>query len=383
MPAREIFDIGGHVLLLGAFVVIGGVYLAGIYGRFEGWWSWSPVVWLHYMTSPAVLGGTLAFLFGIFAVLLRGRLKRLWDWVHAALSTSSGGRKRGPDGEAETFRAEDAASATGANRQDPASKRTAQDGGASGVVARATYPWLTGIVGIAAVTLVAIVTLVVFFPEILGRVRIDTRLRALKRVSRPPASRSFQVTAQASDTRTTGDLITYWIRFDPEGYDSAAQARVTSREAGPVRSAGDQFIRTIARPLARVIFCYSIEYRIRDTEMQHKAAKVTQDWSRVFEGDDIRLGMAVWQSYELMRDLEEDLGDHKSDCAEALSRPTVRIFPPLGCDRKTQECREREAAEFDKKVNATLGLVDALRDGERATERLRDLVRSAPQSADP
>ncbi len=60
--------------------------------------------------------------------------------------------------------------------------------------------------------------------------------------------------------------------------------------------------------------------------MQHKAAKVTQDWSWVLEGDDIRLGMAVWQSYELMRDLEEDLGDHKSDCAEALSRPTVRIF---------------------------------------------------------
>ncbi len=92
------------------------------------------------------------------------------DWVHAALSTSSGGRKRGPDGEAETFRAEDAASETGANRQDPASKRTAQDGGESGVVARATYRWLTGIVGIEAVKLIAIVTLVVFFAEILGRV---------------------------------------------------------------------------------------------------------------------------------------------------------------------------------------------------------------------
>ena len=156
--------------------------------------------------------------------------------------------------------------------------------GGAGGEAKGPYPWLTSIVGIAAVTLVAVVTLVIFFPEILMRVE-SIKVAGVEARFAQAASRSITVGSQVYDNEYAKEMLPRWAGYDGLVTRTLAptQLLVSNRwgasatdrqDTNDIRRHADDFLRKIAQPIAKAIRCYAGDYDVREAGVQHRTARV-------------------------------------------------------------------------------------------------------------
>ena len=304
----------GYLLALCLFVGVASVLVHGLHGRYNGHLESWTVRALYFATVPQLLGVALGFAGGAAAFWLRKRLRRFGSDLAAVFKRD---RHAGP--------------APGDSRKQPGGHA---NGGTNGGP-KEPYPWLTGIVGIAAVTLVAIVTLVVFFPELLMRVE-SIKVAGVEARFATAANQSVRIAVQAGiEAQSTNDVLNKWAAFDRSNTIGPAQGLVNERwsprqqgerdAAEEIWTSGDHFFEGIAKPLATLIRCYSREFEIRDTEAQHRAVKIANEWGRVFvTGNDQRLENAVSETYALMVRLDKDIESSGIRCDELKSRQWMR-----------------------------------------------------------
>jgi hypothetical protein len=298
-----------NAFLVFVFFGVAIIYALGLYGRFFGGdWSSPFVIALHYMTAPSVLGGLAAFVLGALCMWYRGWLAALVEWLRVNFFE----RPPAPPAGQQPPPAAQPGALAGA-QAGQAAQPTAE-----AQAARQPYPWLTSIVGIAAVTLVAVVTLVIFFPEILGRVE-SIKVAGVEARFATAATRTIQLASQNDETMRTDQAIQSWATL-LEPSIAAAQARVSGQDPNLTGVEGHNFARDFAMPFSRAVSCYARDFRVRDTKLQDDAARAANEWRHALKkkGNDLdpdsRLDKAVRSTRELFQRIQDDLGVRKSAC---------------------------------------------------------------------
>ena len=330
-------DVYGLILVL--FVTVCVVLANGVYGTVHGQWSWSTVILLWYLKLPNVLSSVIGFIIAALAVLNWESLaKDFPDWLHKT--------------------------ALGARRSRGAAHRRTGDRAPTGL--REPYSWLTGIIGIAAVTLLGIVTLVIFFPEVLTRVE-SIKVAGLEARFATTASHNQSIRLASETaidvlpiTSTLGKWKDYGAyakdRYRPaqDLIDARWNAPQTERDrANKIIAVGDNFLDSVAVPLAKVMHCLASEFDVRDTDVQHKTVKVASEWARVFTESGDRLSEAVAKTYELIVFIDRDLASRASTCGGTEKIPWERAWTAIDCENN---CGKN--GSFMAKVN---GIVNSLK----------------------
>jgi hypothetical protein len=261
------FNVLGYAAVLYAFVFISSIFVRGIYSRNTGNISAWSVRALDLILLPNTLGTVVAFALGV--VLYRVR-KKAGTFISDFASFLF--LRRGP--------AATTPSASGSEIT------------ASVAAARDTYPWLTSIVGIAAVSLVAIVTLIIFFPEVLTRVEL-IKVGGVEARFAAAASRSVQTNTASHSSRPELKLsLSQWLLIDstfanliiPVQQAFLQRSKASQEDAARRVQATEwaqKFLNAVAVPIAKVMDCYSTDHSDKEsTDVRNKITEIAHDWAR-------------------------------------------------------------------------------------------------------
>lgn len=330
----------GYTLAFVLVLSVGTVYVLGVIGDWTGDWSSPFVQALGRLTIANVQRRLVAFALGIIVVAKSDKIKATLAGLLAVL------RPR-PQ--------------SGANAAEP-------QGSSYGGGAAATYPWLTGIVGIAAVTLVALVTLVIFFPDILLRLE-SLKVAGVEARFATAATRSVRlIQAERTDrTYTANFILNAWATYEGMSKQFFTPAQdVVSARSGPdqhgddVRTNGDIFMKEVAKPLADAVSCFSKYYELRDTELQHVAVRAANDWGNLFlavatsrskdqshgsqdqndaskdQTAKAKLHNAVAETFELIFGIYQDLMKRDLKCSSSATAGPPEA-PNVECERSCKD----------------------------------------------
>lgn len=342
--ARAIRNFAGYLLVLGLVPTAIYIVACDFYGRYVAADLASQSIWIDFfVTLPSSLSALIGFAIGAAIFWLRRKIKKFYGDAIAAV--------RSPQQEAR-----------GAP-QPAAARRSAQphDGGA-----KAAYSWLTGIVGIAAVTMLAIITLVIFFPEVLTRVE-SIKVAGIEARFASSASNSIRITAQAETSPSgatfniggwSGVEKTLKEIVEPVRLIFLADAKASPEQSNKSQAKKEQvqnFLKAVAVPLAEAVGCYSKDFpNVRDTIMQGRIAPIASDWARFAirvlqdktlsdQDGELAFNQLIKDLYETVDFVNADLMKRQSRCG--LSSKD-ELYAATAVDRKLMDGMAKNLPEI-------------------------------------
>jgi hypothetical protein len=241
----------GYIFIVPVFVAAAIVFFIGLYGRLAGYREWWPVQAVDLATFPDIAGTILGIAAGAFVVWQRARLKRLCQRLLLAIIPPPG-----------------AADPGATNGREGAS------------------PWVVGAAALSAISLVAILVAVIFFPEITGRVS-SIKIAGVEAQFATSTAHSARVAIQGDKSRSSNRyILNQWTGIDQtlNRFTVPALAKVIAKsdsdvrlELRPIRD----FLDAFAVPLSSVMSCFSGDFNPRSTFVQAEAAPVANEWERM------------------------------------------------------------------------------------------------------
>ncbi|WP_146604536.1 hypothetical protein [Rhodoplanes roseus] len=245
-----------YYLLLGVTLAVAVIFVGGVYGLQTGAWSSPFVRALDHLSAPKVLGGIVATALGALLVAVRHRLPAGITLLRRLV------QPRRVEGQ-----------------KKPSSSAAESSGAKSAVIS------LTSIVGIAAVTLVALATIQIFFPELITRVE-SFKVAGVEARFASATSKSLQVFTQTIAGPEKRISVAGWANYDwlSKELSGPAQAAVNSRlgYADPFQNDNNRFMNEIAIPLAKLGKCLSEHFDLFHTDLHGQAARAAEGWGRLF-----------------------------------------------------------------------------------------------------
>lgn len=337
-----------YVLVLGLFIAAVSILALGIYGRYSGDLSSYSVRFLYFVTLPVSLSAIIGFAAGAAAFWLGPTIKGEYRNILVIL---------------------------GSRRPAEVTAKPGDNSSASN--AKDTYPWLTGIVGIAAVTVVATIALVVFFPEVLSRVE-SIKVAGLEARFATSASSSVRIqNAAENHGGNYNAVLNKWrgvertfesqvqsvrLKFLEEYKSAPSEFKKRNDEAEESEKKAKNFLTEFAVPLSHVMSCYSKDFSApRVAPMQRDAASLANEWASFIvlvlrenaagnlqakekwkrSFDDLSLRLT-----EFIKKVDEDLVARNSRCGLSSTLSPYGADKPRKDAKKLDDLPRRDAMYF-------------------------------------
>ena len=233
---------------------------------------------IGFLAVPTNIGVLLAFIAGALAVWFWRHIKKFMQDFHLMRRDSSSDSA----GTTEAKAAVAVVEAAGAAADAEANKEP--------------YPWLTRIVGIAAVTLVAVLALLAFYPSLLINLR-HIKVAGVEVQLATSAQQTVRVSTQLSKGKfVTNYTLDAWVGLDNviDNYSIYAQDAVLRQQSSaglsaPLNPALPQFaalnrarnfLDRYAVPMADALACYSRDFEISKSHFHVRLADLANSWAR-------------------------------------------------------------------------------------------------------
>lgn len=253
---KKVCKKAGYALVLVAFLAATAVFVGGIWGRLAGQREWWSVQAIDAATSSDVAASLLGFAAGVFVVWQRTRLKRRCQQL---LSLILSAPRPAPDG-------------------------TRGEGGA------ATSPWLVGAVGFLAVSVAAIIFILVYFPGHVTGAVSSIKIGEVEAQFGTSTAHSTRIAIQGEKATSSNRFVLQrWAGVDDiwTTYTEPAVSKVlVNLSAAALQRSKEKrqwvhkFLDAFAVPLSSVMSCFSNEFDPRYSFVQDEAAPVANEWRR-------------------------------------------------------------------------------------------------------